>query len=118
MTKNIALVITQPPFANTSGQDAVDMAMVLGTFEIPTAMFFVSGGVRQLTSVNTTGTSLKDFTKSFAALPFYDIENIYASQLDLQRHNINQQELPDFVQVLTPADLSLTLSEYQRVIRF
>lgn len=118
MTKNIALVITQPPFANTSGQDAVDMAMVLGTFEIPTALFFASGGVRQLASVNTTGTSLKDFTKSFAALPFYDIDDIYASQLDLQRHNINLQELPDFVQVLTPADLSLTLSEYQRVIRF
>ena len=118
MNKKLALLLTQSPFANSSGQDALDMAMVLGTFEIPSALFFLSDAVYQLQSVNVGDTGIKDFTKSFAALPFYDIDEIYVSALDLERRDIDAAELPDFVTPLTPMALSDKLAEYQQVVRF
>lgn len=118
MNKKVALLLTQAPFANSAGQDGLDMAMVLGSFEIPSAMFFLSDAVYQLRQVNTENTGLKNYTKSFAALPFYDIEDIYVSALDLERRDIDSADLPDFVTALTPNQLADKLADYQQVIRF
>ncbi|BDX06628.1 DsrE family protein [Planctobacterium marinum] len=118
MNKNLALLLTQSPFANSAGQDALDMAMVLGTFEIPSALFFLSDAVYQLQTVNVAKTGIKDFTKSFAALPFYDIEEIYVSELDLERRDIDASGLPDFVTPLAPLALADKLAEYKQVVRF
>jgi tRNA 2-thiouridine synthesizing protein C len=115
---SIALVLTQSPFTSYAGQDAQDMAMVLGTFEIPTALFFMSDAVNQLRKLDPKKMAIKDFTKTFSALPFYDVEDLYVCREDLQQRQIQETSLTEDFQILDKGDLVQKLSQYQRVIRF
>ena len=116
--KSTALILTQSPFANSSNHDALDMAMVLGTFEIPTALFFVSGAVSQFMTLNPEVLGIKNYVKSFAALPFYDVEDLYVCREDFQSHNMSTENLPDDFQLLNKQEIREKLQCYHQVIKF
>lgn len=116
--KSTALILTQSPFGNSSSHDALDMAMVLGTFEIPTALFFVSGAVRQFTALKPDVLGIKNYVKSFAALPFYDVEDLYVCKEDLLSHNISHQNLPEDFQLLTKKAIGEKLQCFHQVVKF
>lgn len=116
--KSIALVLTESPFADTKGHDALDMSMVLGSFEIPTALFFLGAGVNQLRQLHPEVFAIKNYTKSFAALPFYDVEDLYACKEDLQQWNMSETALMDDLQILSNEEIQARLAQFNRVIRF
>lgn len=116
--KSIALLVTQSPFSDSKGHDALDMALVLGSFEIPTALFFVSSGVNHLRTLQPDTFNVKDFTKSFSALPFYDVEDLWVCREDLQLWSIDAALLGPELRILSKAGIQKKLAEYDRIIRF
>ena len=116
--KSVALILTRPPFANGDSHDALDMAMVLGSFEIFTALFFVNAGVNQLRKLQPEVVEVKDFTKSFAALPFYDVEELYVCDEDMLHWGMSGATLNKEFKVISRAEMQSKLIKFDRVIRF
>lgn len=116
--KSMALVLTQSPFVNGNGHDALDMAMVLGSFEIPTAMFFVNSGVNQLRTLQPEVFKVKNYTKSFGALPFYDVEELYVCAEDLRHWGVSEELINADFQILNRTKIRNKLSEFPRIVRF
>lgn len=99
------------------------MAMVLGTFEIPCALFFVSSSVRQFASLKPEALRIKNYIKSFAVLPFYDVEELYICRDDILRYNIAEDHvfidhIPKEFQLLSSAEIQEKLQRFHQVVRF
>ena len=119
MNKTLAIVNSKAPFASTAGKDALDIALIFGSFEQPVSLFFQGDGVWQLVNgQNGAIVSVKDYLKTFAAFEFYDIENVYVCQASLTARKLTPEFHINDVQVLSPQDFGKTLSSHDNVLRF
>ena len=115
---SVAVLVTRAPFANSASQDALEMSMVLGSFEVPTALFFLGDAVRQFTHLQPEVMNIKNYTKSFAALPFYDVDALFVKKTDLDKYHIDARQIPSVYRILSDTQVEKMLTTYQRVIRF
>lgn len=117
--KTLAILNSKAPYANSAGKDALDIALIFGSFEQPVSLFFQGDGVWQLISGQDGSIiSVKDYLKTFAAFEFYDIENVYVCQTSLAERNIPAKFHIEAVQVLNQHEFSLKLASHQTVLRF
>jgi tRNA 2-thiouridine synthesizing protein C len=118
-TKTIAVINTTAPFSQVNGKEALDVAMIFGSYEQATSLFFIGDGVYQL--VNKQNAELlehKDYLKTFSALTFYDIDNIYVCQQSLTQRGLSDDFHLDNVKVLNNDELSTRLHQHQTILRF
>ena len=117
--KTLAILNTKAPYSSTAGKDALDIALIFGSFEQPVALFFQGEGVRQLISgQDGSMINVKDYLKTFAAFEFYDIEEIYVCQTSLAQRGLVYDFHIDGVQVLNQQDFAQKLTSHQTVLRF
>ena len=63
--KSIAILNTTAPFGKPNAKDALDIALIMGTYEQDTHLFFQGDGVWQLISQQTPeALNIKDFLKT------------------------------------------------------
>lgn len=118
-TKSIAIINTQAPFSSATGKEALDAALIFGSFEQAISLFFIGDGVFQVIgNQNASSLETKDYLKTFSALTFYDIENIYVCQQSLTERNLPANFHVDNIQVLTTAEFSQRLHSHQVIYRF
>jgi tRNA 2-thiouridine synthesizing protein C len=115
----LAIINSKAPYSSHFGKDALDVALIFGSYEQKVSLFFQGDGVYQLIARQDTSLlSIKDYLKTFAAFEFYDIEHIYACQQSL----LNRKLEPSFhitdVQVLASTEFSAALDQHQHVLRF
>lgn len=119
LSKLTAILNSKAPYSNTAGKDALDIALIFGSFEQPTSLFFQGDGVWQLIQEqNGTIISVKDYLKTFAAFEFYDLENIYACQESLIQRGLTDNFHIDQVQVLARDEFAEKLALHHTVLRF
>lgn len=117
--KTIAILNTQAPFSKAVGKEALDAALIFGSYEQSTSLFFISDGVFQVIGdQNAAAIDVKDYLKTFSALEFYDIENIYVCQQSLSERGLQANFHIDNVQVLSTGDFSLRLHQHNVIYRF
>lgn len=117
--KTIAILNTQAPFSKAAGKEALDAALIFGSYEQPTSLFFISDGVFQVIEAqNATAIDVKDYLKTFSALEFYDIENIYVCQQSLTERGLTANFHLDNIQVLSNKDFSQRLHQHNVIYRF
>ncbi len=117
--KSLALLNSKAPYASNAGKDALDIALVFGSFEQATALFFQGDGVYQLIQgQNSELISVKNYLKTFSAFEFYDIENIYICQQSLIARGLNSDFHIEQVQVLNPQNFARQLATYSTILRF
>jgi len=117
--KTIAILNTQAPFSNAAGKEALDAALIFGSYEQATSLFFISDGVFQVIGAqNAAAINVKDYLKTFSALEFYDIENIYVCQQSLTERGLTANFHLDNVQVLSNEDFSQRLHQHNVIYRF
>ncbi|SEL12079.1 tRNA 2-thiouridine synthesizing protein C [Colwellia chukchiensis] len=118
-TKTIAIINSQAPFASAAGKEALDAALIFGSFEQATSLFFIADGVYQVIKAQDGALlELKDYLKTFSALPFYDIENIYVCQQSVIARGLTADSLLDNVQLLSSNDFSQRLHAHNVIYRF
>lgn len=118
---SLAIVNSSAPFANGGAQEALDLAMVAGTFGQQTALFFVDDGVFQLINgQHGKHVGRKNLTSQFGALEFYDIDQLFVCANSLKQRNIDARDLLDDLSVilLATGDLNRQLSRFTHVLRF
>jgi tRNA 2-thiouridine synthesizing protein C len=117
--KLTAILNSKAPYSSTAGKDALDIALIFGSFEQPTSLFFQGDGVWQLVQKQDGSIiSVKDYLKTFAAFEFYDLENIYICQDSLIQRGLTDSFHIDQVQVLTKDEFAETLATHHTVLRF
>ena len=116
----VAILNSTAPFSSTNGKDALDLALIFGSYEQVTSLFFQGDGVWQL--INNQDATLiqsKDYLKTFAALTFYDIENIYVCQHSLNERGLSDSQFTiDNVIVLNKLNFSEKLHQHNVLFRF
>jgi len=117
--KTIAIINSHAPFSSPAGKEALDAALIFGSFEQATSLFFLADGVFQVIGdQNAEAIELKDYLKTFSALEFYDIENIYVCQQSLTERGLTANFHLDNVQVLSNAEFSQRLHTHNVIYRF
>ncbi len=119
LNKLTAILNSKAPYSNTAGKDSLDIALIFGSFEQPTSLFFQGDGVWQLIQgQNGDIVSVKDYLKTFAAFEFYDIENIYICQESLTQRRLATNFHIEQVQVLAKQEFAEKLASHHTVLRF
>ncbi|MFT6247279.1 MAG: tRNA 2-thiouridine synthesizing protein C [Cognaticolwellia sp.] len=117
--KTIAIINTQAPFSTAVGKEALDAALIFGSYEQATSLFFLGDGVFQVIGDQNASTiEIKDYLKTFSALEFYDIENIYVCKTSLQERNLSENFHMNNIQVLSNKDFSQRLHQHNVIYRF
>ncbi|AWL12001.1 Protein TusC like protein [Saliniradius amylolyticus] len=113
----VAVISRRAPYAGHCAQEALDLAMMAGTFGLECALFVAGDGVFQLVKhQQPEPLQRKNFSKTFAALEFYDVEPIYVLESSLSERGINPQDLLPEVSILSPELWQQTLAGYQHLV--
>lgn len=116
---SIALVNKTAPYGQANGQESLDLALAAGSFGQDLSLFFIEDGVFQLLTKQSPGCiEAKNYSKTFGALGFYDIEHIYVCDDSLRARNLEPDNLCIEVEVLSKDDLQQRLSEHQHILSF
>lgn len=117
--KTLAILNAKAPYANSAGKDALDIALIFGSFEQAVSLFFQGDGVWQLMSGQDGAIiSVKDYLKTFAAFEFYDIEDVYVCQTSLEERSLSANFHIEAVQVLNQQAFAQQLASNQTILRF
>jgi len=117
--KTLAILNSKAPYAHSAGKDALDIALVFGSFEQAISLFFQGDGVWQLIPEQDGEViSIKDYLKTFSAFEFYDIEDIYVCQTSLEERNLSDIFHIAEVQVLNQQVFAEKLTSHHNILRF
>ncbi|KQN63962.1 sulfurtransferase complex subunit TusC [Erwinia sp. E602] len=118
--KRIAFVFSHAPHGSSGGREGLDAALATSALSDEIALFFVSDGVLQLTSGQRPGQILaRNYIATFGVLPLYDVDRCYLCAAALAERGLSET-LPRVLdaEVLSPAELSELLHQYDRVLVF
>ena len=117
--KSLAIVNASAPFSQPNAKDSLDIALIFGSYEQTVSLYFQGDGVYQLIAgQHPENIQQKDFLKTFAALEFYDINNIYICRNSLKERNLPDNFCIDNIQVLSLDEFATSLHQHQSILRF
>lgn len=88
--KHYAILNSSASFDQFKAKEALDVALILASYEMKVSLFFIGEGVFQSqASQQPEMIKAKDFISTFKALDFYDIENIYISEPCLKKRQLS-----------------------------
>jgi tRNA 2-thiouridine synthesizing protein C len=117
--KSVAIINASAPFSSANAKDALDVTLIFGSYEQAISLYFQGDGVYQLIAEQHPDLiQQKDFLKTFAALEFYDIENIYICHHSLVQRGLSDDFSIKNVKVLNRDDFSVSLQQHQTILRF
>ena len=115
----IAVVNRSAPYGNANGQESLDLVLAAGSFGQEIGVFFVDDGVFQLLSgQQPEQIDIKNYSKTFAALEFYDVEDIFVCADSLSSRSLSQSDLCIDAQVLSKDELDAKLRTYYHLLSF
>lgn len=119
ISKSVAIINTKAPFSLATAKEAMDVALIYGSYEQETHLFFQGDGVYQLVAAQQANKiTLKDFLKTFAAFEFYDLEHIYVCKQSLIERDLSKNFHIENVQVLAPVQFANALHQHQIILTF
>ncbi|MEP0357211.1 sulfurtransferase complex subunit TusC [Paraglaciecola sp.] len=115
----IAIINQSAPYGTSHGQESLDMAMAMSNFGQDVSLFFIEDGVLQLLSKQAPeNIDAKTYHKTFPALEFYDIDNIYVCKQSLKSRGIKVSELCIDITLIELHELPTLLACQQHVMSF
>ncbi len=115
--KKFMFVNRKAPYGTIYALEALEVVLISAAFEQDVSMAFVDDGVYQLMKgINTEGTELKNFSKTYRALDGYDIEKLYVEQESLEARGLTEDDLLVDVTVMSAAELAATMADQDVVI--
>ncbi|ADZ92046.1 DsrE family protein [Marinomonas mediterranea] len=112
------ILFSSSPYETTSAKEGLDLALVLGTFEQPVSLAFSGDGVSLLLEEQLPEKAQgKHLYKLLDGLEFYDIEEIYALEFDLELYS-PKHAVWSGVTAVDENAWSKILREHSQIIRF
>ncbi|TDO98911.1 DsrE family protein [Marinomonas balearica] len=112
------ILFSSSAYETTSAKEGLDLALVLGTFEQPVSLAFSGEGVSLLLeSQSPEKEHGKHLYKLLDGLEFYDIDDVYALQSDIELYN-SKHALWEGVTSLDQNAWAKMLQTHSQIIRF
>jgi tRNA 2-thiouridine synthesizing protein C len=116
---SFAILMSSPPYKNAAVVEGLDLILAGGAFGFEIGVFLSDEAVLQLTKhQKPEKIAQKNTGKTFGALPFYDIENIYVLYDSLKHLHLKQADLAVSVEVIDKQKWLAKLDQYDQIIRF
>ncbi|AWB68121.1 sulfurtransferase complex subunit TusC [Saccharobesus litoralis] len=109
-----AIVNRHSPFQIDAGREALDLALILATYEQDVALFFQGQGVLQLKQHDKARLDKKDYTATFKALELYDVEHVFALKSDIDKYQVDIEQLDFAVTLLNNQEYAATLAGFDQ----
>lgn len=83
--KKYLIIMQQDPTVNSLALEGFEFALALSAFEQNVSLLFKGAGIQQLLrNQDPDKIILKDFTKAYAGLSLFGIEDVYVEQASMQ----------------------------------
>lgn len=116
--KKYAIINTSSTFDDIKGKEALDAALILGSYEMEIGLFFIGDGVYQTLPHDSKMIKAKDYVSTFKALEFYDIEAIYVCEESLQqRHLPSEINIPNSI-LCSSSQMQGLLTNFDVILTF
>lgn len=117
--KKIGIINSRSPYGDNAGKDALDLALIFGSYEQQISLFFHGDGVYQLiTQQSPELIQQKNYLKTFGAFELYDVNHIYVCQQSLKQRQLTNAFHIDNVTILDDEAFKDKLSQQQAIFRF
>ena len=115
--KRVLVILSTPPYGTSNAHDGLDFAVAGTNFGHDIVVLFDGDGVWQLNPGQAPPKGTKHILKRITALPFYDIEELYACQPSLSSR-LEHARLPEEIVTVTPHKKAELLQGADIVVRF
>lgn len=117
--KKIGIINSRSPYGDNAGKDALDLALIFGSYEQEVSLFFHGDGVYQLAPLQLPELiEQKNYLKTFAAFELYDVNHVYVCEDSLKERQLSNTFHIDDVTILAKAAFKEKLSQQQAIFRF
>lgn len=114
--KSLLYIFSEGPYSHSSGQETLDAVLIGASFEQDISVLFIHDGVYQLhNNQSVSGTELKQYSKTFAALADFDVTKIYVHEPSLNARSLSADDLMINAQALDTTQVSALMSDQFRV---
>lgn len=117
--KKFMFVNRKAPYGTIYALESLEVVLISAAFEQDVSLAFLDDGVYQLMkNVNTEGTEMKNFSKTYRALEGYDIEKLYVERESMEMRGLTKDDLVVDVQVVSAAEMADLMNEQDVVLSF
>lgn len=115
--KSLLLISRQAPWTGATARALLELGLTGGAFDLPITLVFLEDGVFQLLSgQQATAVQQKDLTANLQALPFFGIDEIYASARALEERGIHPNQLVPLAKTLADSELSNLFQQHDYAV--
>ncbi|MBC8211177.1 MAG: sulfurtransferase complex subunit TusC [Gammaproteobacteria bacterium] len=94
VTKKFVYINRKAPYGTVYALESLEVVLIGAAFEQEVQLVFVDDGVYQLTKGQSTeGVGMKNFSKTYAALGDYDVNQIYVDEQSLKERGLSMDDL-------------------------
>jgi tRNA 2-thiouridine synthesizing protein C len=93
-TKKFVYVNRKAPYGTVYALESLEVVLIGAAFEQEVQLLFIDDGVFQLTKGQSTeGVGMKNFSKTYAALGDYEVNQIYVDEQSLKDRGLTMDDL-------------------------
>jgi tRNA 2-thiouridine synthesizing protein C len=97
-TKKFVYVNRKAPYGTVYALESLEVVLIGAAFEQEVQLLFIDDGVYQLTKGQSTeGVGMKNFSKTYAALGDYEVNQIYVDEKSLKDRGLTMDDLQALV---------------------
>lgn len=116
---SIAIINRTAPYGNSNGQESLDLVLAASAFDQQVSIFFLDDGVYQLLSAQAPEViDHKNYSKTFKALTFYDVENLYVCSESLDKRNLSIDQLCIEAQAVSFDEINNLMTNHKHILSF
>jgi tRNA 2-thiouridine synthesizing protein C len=117
--KKFMFVNRKAPYGTIYALESLEVVLITATFDQDVSLAFVDDGVYELVkNQNTTGTGIKNHSKTYRALDGYDVEKLYVERESLEARGLTEDDLLVDVELLSTAQMADLMAEQDVVLSF
>lgn len=95
-TKKFVYVNRKAPYGTVYALESLEVVLIGAAFEQEVQLLFIDDGVYQLTKGQSTeGVGMKNFSKTYAALGDYEVNQIYVDEQSLKDRGLTMDDLQE-----------------------
>ena len=117
--KRILIIFSRAPYSSATGQEGLDALLTGAAFEYEVSVLFVHDGVYQLKNNQQTESSgLKLYTKTFSALPDFEVQKYYLHDTSLTARGLIAEQLSLQAEPIDRDAIAALIKQQDKVFTF